>query len=175
MKNWFNNKLSIELEAIYKNKKFPSGGDLIIDPLYANKVICEVSSSACIKMELIDCKDCFHCHTVRINADKIFVSPCFRDFQMYLILSKLGKYAAFYWSKKRGSLFFAPVKTVFEPPDSFFAEIRDKVSESLSFHNFRVITPEFLSRRVPICYSGPIEGEDTNPTVLKLLFSEELH
>jgi hypothetical protein len=180
------------IKKIYKNKSYPSESDFLINEEKAKeiyeslkRVVYETNS------EFKICPDCNYCYYILVsesikvppmpdfkkgtNDRKIWVKKYGRYYyQMYIVISKLGRYALIYWSKYTPFLFGESQRIVYKCPSWKWKDLYDKIVSELQKMDIKLVPEKVLNKTKEIQYKGPTYF-DTSPTVLKLLFTEEVH
>lgn len=144
-------------------------------------------------MELKKCADCDYCYQLAISTTyDIPIIPDYHKknrkrrswikkygknhYQMYVALSKLGKYAIIYWSRYTYFLFlFEKIERKKIAPNDEWGNTYKCVVTALKKNGIKLIQPSICQSTYKLKYEGRISGVDNQPTLEKLLFSEELH
>lgn len=177
------------IERVYSAKSYPDKYDLVVDRKTIESLVQTITEKLDTNVELKECLDCYYCYTIAISESKeIPILPDYPNknrlnwirkygrwhYQMYLVISKLGSYVMFYWNKY-GYFLFKKSKRKYDSPGDKWQPIAAAITEILVQMNIKLLSPPLIFETFNIKFRGNIEGLDKNPSLIKLLFSEELH
>jgi len=155
-------------------------------------IVTSIFTKIAANAELVTCPDCEYCFHIAIsknreipiipyyskenNERKLWIQKYGADYnQMYLSVSRLGKYAMMYWSKYGRFIFMETRKLNYKPPDSHWEIVWKNIMAILESYQIKVVPPPLLYKIYRVKYKGKTIGYDKTPTLVKLLFTEELH
>ncbi len=179
------------IKKIYNKNEYPAEMDLVLEKKNIDVLLQNLTRCLSTNVEFKDCHECEYNYSIAISDSKDvpiipdYMKGCGKrsawikkfgkdHYQMYLSMSRLGRYAMFYWTKYSYFL-FERSKERYQYPHNGWRPIIATLTDTLSELNIKLIPPLLLRETLDIDYDGKIEGLDKHPSILKLLFGEELH
>lgn len=181
------------INKIYKNGLLcPTSDSFVTEEYLADKLVEEISIKCNVNIVRKRCPNCKYCYQIAVSSGKEMpIIPDYSpantqrknwikrygdlNYQMYIALSKLSKYAMIYWTKYSYCLFMERLNHVYVPPSELWEGIDKCAKEIMQKMNIKTIDASLILRQYNVKYKGEIEGLDTQPSLIKLLFSEEMH
>jgi hypothetical protein len=95
---------------------------------------------------------------------------------MYIVISRLGRFALIYWNRHFSFFFIESEKIIFNLPSKEWEENYNKVVRVLTEKDIKLVPAFLISKRYCIQYENKTTGMVENlPTLVELLFTDELH
>ncbi len=180
------------VNKVYQDKSYPDLADIVIEENIAREISEDISRACNTNSEFKECNDCDYCFQIAIseskktpilpdykkkdNRRKLWIKTYGRsNYQMYIALSKLGKYALIYWSKYSYVIFSEKINHRYTIPDNNWTKLYDCIKLILGKKHIEIVNNDLSIKTLNIKYKGKIEGIDNKPSLKKLLFTEELH
>ena len=186
--------IKVLIKKIYKDKKYPDESDLVISEEFLKELYEDIKRVCALNnVELKMCPECRYCYYIIISQSKnIPLLPDHKKgssdrslwlkrygrkyYQMYIAISRLGKFSLIYWNRHFSFFFIESEKIIFDWPSKEWEENYNKVVGVLIGKDIKLVPASLISKRYPVQYENKITKIiENSPSLIELLFTDELH